>query len=111
MIILKLQLQIKAPKFKNSNFPPLQQYPIPVGCNIHIKSLYLLLNLINYITQIKEKDSRIIGEVNYSISIKFLAILVPLFEAVASTEVDPADNASIYGFVRAHRFTSVVCLP
>ena len=66
---------------------------------------------INYITQMKEKDSRIIGEVNYLISIKFFAILVPLFEAVASTEVNTADNASIYGFVQAHRFISVIYLP
>ena len=53
---------------------------------------------INYITQIKEKDSRTLGEVIYSISTKFLIIPVPLFGAVASTEVDTVNNASIYGF-------------
>ena len=66
---------------------------------------------INYITQIKEKDSRTLGEVIYSISTKFLIIPVPLFGAVASTEVDTVNNASIYGFALALHFILAICLP
>ena len=66
---------------------------------------------INYITQIKEKDSKIIGEVNYPISIKFLPILVPLFEAVALTEDDTADNTFIYGIAQVLHLISAICIP